>query len=230
MTTTNIEQKVETVTETVQKSEIANFSLKDNLYNGASVLNTEDEDELTNLSGYIESFLSNNKLDNFNQLDEMSKQERYKDLTDTWNKFTSKLRSSKFNLPLTYSEFELLSNKITKEIEYTKDTLPFALLINAEYLSKYKQVSFKNVENINTEITIDNLVKVIYLMDSVKVKGLSKSALTYYNIIRKFGEIHKVFNKYDIISKKLGESIQNFVTGIQTNDILEETQVTETKN
>lgn len=213
---TNTEANLEPVTETVKKSETSNFSLTNNLYADLAVLNVEDEDELTVLSGHIESFLENNKLESFNALEEMTKEERYKDLTETWSKFANKLRSSRFNLPLSYSEFELLHSKLTKEIEYTKDTLPFALVIESEYLSKYKQGDFKKspTQSLTTEITIDNLVKIIYLMESVKVKGLTKAALTYYNIIRKFGEIHKVFNKYDGISKNLSESIQKFVSGI----------------
>lgn len=209
------------VKNTAEQTEVK-FNLEDNLYNGIPVMNETDEKELTVFTGAIETFLAENKIGDYNVLPHEKKEELYKYLTTNWSDFTTKLRSTKFNLPLTLAEFEFLRVKITKEIEYSKDTLPFALVITEEYLMQYRSSDFKKSELIVTNITIDNLVKMIYLMDGVKVKGCNTpAASTYYSLLRKFGEIHKVFNKYDMISKSLGDSIQKFVSGIV--DVVEPT-------
>lgn len=191
------------------------FNLEDNLYNGTAIMNEADEQELATISGAIETFLAENKLEDYNKLPYEKKEELYAYLTGNWSNFTTKLRSTQFNLPLSLAEFEFLRLKITKEIEYSKDTLPFALVIAEEYFKKYHSSDFKKAEQTLTNITIDNLVKMIHLMDKVTVKGCNTAAATtYYFILRKFGEIHKVFNKYDMMSQNLSNSIQKFVSGI----------------
>jgi hypothetical protein len=61
-----------------------------------------------------------------------------------------------------------------------------------------------------TEITY-----IYHLISPHKVKGLSKNAYYFAQVLRRIGNISKIFNYYDTAGKNLSTEIQNWATAFE---------------
>jgi hypothetical protein len=77
-----------------------------------------------------------------------------------------------------------------------------------------------------TEITY-----IYHLIAKHKVKGLTKEAYLFSEVLKRIGAISKVFNYYDTCGKNLSTDIQNWVTtfeeGVSFENTVNETEITE---
>jgi hypothetical protein len=99
---------------------------------------------------------------------------------------------------------------------------------DAKYTNDTELVSFP-VDA--TEITY-----VYHLISQYKVKGLTKEAYMFSQVLKRIGSISKVFNYYDTSGKNLSTDIQNWVTSfeegvtVETKKKKKKEEVTETTN
>jgi len=86
-----------------------------------------------------------------------------------------------------------------------------------------KGVKFQNdSELINFPVNATEITYIYHLIANHKVKGLTKDAFTFSQVLIRIGDISKVFNYYDTASKNLSTEIQDWVTLFEDGVTLDE--------
>jgi hypothetical protein len=154
----------------------------------------------------------------------------YRDAQMLWSDFASSLKEAKYNFYLNRPQHKFLTNLILTKLEYDTNTVFFAIELT-EMLSGMKDAKYVNDTDIvpfavnTTEITY-----IYHLISKHKIQGLTRDAYTFAQILRKIGEISKIFNYYDAMGKSLSTEVQDWVAAFEdgvTRDIAVE-EVVET--
>ena len=96
-------------------------------------------------------------------------------------------------------------------------------------LASMKDTKFTD-DNQLTAFSVDatEITYIYHLISKHKVKGLSKDSYTFANILKRIGDISKVFNYYDTAAKNLTGEIQNWVAAFEEGVTIESTRELET--
>lgn len=176
---------------------------------------------INNLEGYMTGNSGKGK-------SESEKDELYKEAQEMWNEYRDTLTSAKFNLHLNRNQYNLLSDILVSKLEYDADTVFVAIELSSA-LASMKEHKFQDDKEVyDFKVNATELTYIYHLISKWKVKGLSKSAYTFAEILQRIGTVSKLFNYYDKWAKYLSEYIQNWVTSFEEGVVLEGQQVEET--
>lgn len=175
---------------------------------------------INNLEGYMAGNSGKGK-------SEEEKDELYKTAQDMWKEYRDTLTEAKFNLHLNRDQYQLLSDILISKLEYDADTVFVAIELSSA-LGKMKEHKFQDGNEIFPfKVNATELTYIYHLIAKWKVKGLSKSAYTFADILRRIATVSKLFNYYDQWAKYLSEFIQNWVTAFEEGVTLDTKQPTE---
>jgi hypothetical protein len=177
------------------------------------LLNIEDESNLDRKIGEVEDFIENNSGIG---LSEFEKDELYGKAQDIYVEFKNTLRDTKFNLHLNRPCYNLLTDLVLKKIEYDVNTVFIAIELTG-LMSKMSGSQYKN-DNEYKSFQVDptQLTYVYHLISGHKVKGLTKEAYTFSNLLIRISELSKIINYYDSFAKNLPEEIQKWALRMDT--------------
>ena len=176
---------------------------------------------INNLEGYMTGNSGKGK-------SESEKDELYKEAQEMWNEYRDTLTSAKFNLHLNRNQYNLLSDILVSKLEYDADTVFVAIELSSA-LASMKEHKFQDDKEVyDFKVNATELTYIYHLISKWKVKGLSKSAYTFAEILQRIGTVSKLFNYYDKWAKYLSEYVQNWVTSFEEGVVLEGHQVEET--
>lgn len=187
------------------------------------ILTSEFESKLDSKITEIEDFMKNNE---GKGKSEEEKDNLYKKAQILWREYSVALKDTKYNFYLNRTQYTFLTDLILKKIDYDVNTVFFAIELT-DLLGTMKGVKFSD-ENQLVGFPVDatEITYIYHLISTHKVKGLSKDAYTFAQVLKRIGEISKIFNYYDAAAKNLSTDIQNWVTCFDESVIMESSEET----
>lgn len=179
------------------------------------LLNFDREISLDSKLELVDSFMKNNTGAG---LSDTEKDDLYAKVQELLKDYQKTLRDVKFNFFLNRPQYNLLTDLLLKRMEYDVNTLFIAIeltkLLAGMSGSKYSNDTQLNLfETDPTEMTY-----IYHLIQTHKVKGLTKEAYVFSSLLIRIGEISKVINYYDAYAKSLMEDIQKWALSLDAAD------------
>jgi hypothetical protein len=165
----------------------------------------------TKISG-IESFMSNN---NGKGKSDSEKDELYKQSQILWRDYALNLKNTRYNFHLNRAQYKFLTDLILTKLEYDVNTVFFAIELT-DMLASMKKIEFSNDKDLVLfEVNATEITYIYHLISKHKVKGLTKDAYTFTQILQRIGNISKIFNYYDTAGKTLSTDIQDWISSLE---------------
>lgn len=188
------------------------------------ILDANQESILDNKIKDIEDYMKNNE--GKGKSDE-EKDELYKNAQELWRSYALSLKETKYDFFLNRPQYMFLTNLLLTKLEYDVNTVFLAIELT-NLLAGMKDVKFKDdKELINFPVNATEITYIYHLISTHKVKGLTKDAFTFSQVLIRIGDISKVFNYYDTAGKNLSTEIQEWVTLFEDGVTKEETVTAE---
>ena len=170
------------------------------------------ESSLENKIKSIEDFIEKN---DGKGKSEKEQDELYKNGQNLWREYTNGLRDTKYNFHLNRPQWKFLTDLILSKLEYDVNTVFFAIELT-DLLGSMKDTKYTNdTELISFKVNATEITYIYHLIAQHKIKGLTKDAYLFSQILVRIGSISKVFNYYDNYGKNLSTDIQNWVTSFE---------------
>jgi hypothetical protein len=196
--------KIET---NVVKPEIR-FSNNDLEYRILSVENESNLDGgISNIEKYIDQSGKGKSED--------EKDELYKNAQNLWQEYAESMKTVKYNFHLNRPQWKFLTDLILSKLEYDVNTVFFAIELTS-LLATLRDVKYANdTDMMSVDVTATEITYVYHLISKHKIKGLTKDAYMFSEILMTIGSISKVINYYDAVGKNLSNDIQNWVSSFE---------------
>lgn len=189
------------------------------------LISTENEVRLDSQINLIETYMKNNE---GKGKSEQEKDELYKNAQIMWKEYTDILRVAKYNFHLTRPQWKFLTDLLLTKLEYDVNTVFFAIELT-NLLASMKDTKFTDDSQLVAfEVDATEITYIYHLIAKHKVKGLTKDSYTFANILKRIGDISKVFNFYDTAAKNLSGEIQNWCATFEDGVSIEEERTVET--
>lgn len=188
------------------------------------ILDANQESILDNKIKDIEDYMKNNE---GKGKSEEEKDELYKNAQELWRSYALSLKETKYDFFLNRAQYMFLTNLLLTKLEYDVNTVFLAIELT-NLLAGMKDVKFKDDKVlINFPVNATEITYIYHLISTHKVKGLTKDAFTFSQVLIRIGDISKVFNYYDTAGKNLSTEIQEWVTLFEDGVTKEETVTAE---
>lgn len=186
------------------------------------LLSNEDELKMDHQLKEVEEYMKNNS---GKGKSEGEKDELYKNAQLMWKEYANILRNVKYSFFLNRTQWKFLTDLILTKLEYDVNTVFFAIELT-NLLASMKDTKFTDdTQLVAFQVDATEITYIYHLIAKHKVKGLTKDSYTFANILKKIGDISKVFNYYDTAAKNITGEIQNWVTAFEDGVLLEERTV-----
>ncbi len=191
-----------------------------NLLNSGAVLSEKDKnvlDEIVNKITIIyQTPISQDK-------DEREAQYNvYRELITSYGKT---LGETKYNLLLTKDEYLYLKTLVLKKIDYDRQNLFVGLLVRDNFFYKYDTEKNAGRTELYIEATleafpldINEITRISHLTGLHTIQGLDNKADVFANVIKKIGDISKIFDVYNSRGNELSEQGGNWLQGFEKFD------------
>ena len=189
------------------------------------LLSTESEVSLDSKIKAIEDLMLNNS---GKGKTEEEKDKLYSDAQILWKDYYVELVKTKYTFFLTRKQYQFLTETLRDKIEYDVNTLFFAIELTdmlGNWIKEQKYSNDKELKGFQADAT--EVTYIYHIISKHKVKGLSHSAYTFADVLRRIGDISKVIAYYDTASKNLSASIQDWVASFDPNVSIENKTTTE---
>jgi hypothetical protein len=152
---------------------------------------------------------------------ETEKDEIYKNSQQLWQDLALCLRDTKYNFHLNRAQWKFLTDLILVKLEYDVNTVFFAIELT-DMLGSMKDVKYSNDKDlIAFPVNATEITYIYHLISKHNVKGLSKDSYTFAQILKRIGNISKVFNYYDTTIKGLSTEIQDWISSLEDGVTIE---------
>lgn len=149
----------------------------------------------------------------------------YKESQAIWGELANTLRETKYNFHLNRNQWKFLTNLILSKLEYDVNTVFFAIELT-QLLGSMEGAKYSNdTELIAFPVNATEITYIYHLISNYKVKGLTKDSYLFAEVLRRIGDISKVFNYYDTTAKNLSNDILDWIATFGDSDeVVEETK------
>lgn len=176
------------------------------------IISNEVELTLDNKINLIESFMKNNSGKGKSELE---KDNLYLDAQNLHKEYSTSLRNVKYNFHLNRNQWNFLTNLILSKIEYDVNTVFFAIELT-DMLGALKEIKFTNgTDIIPFPVNATEVTYIYHLISPHKVKGLTKEAYMFAQVLKRIGNISKVLNYYNTTGENLFKDIKNWVVSFE---------------
>jgi len=190
------------------------FNLKETDYR---LINLEDEVKLDN---HIESLRNYMKTTNGWGKSEEQKDMDYAFVQTMWKSYRQDLQKITFNFYLNRAQYTLLTDILLKKLEYDVDNIFIAIDLS-DLLKTMSAAKYSSDEEIKFfRATATETTFVYHLLKNFKVKGLTKDAFTFAEIIRRIADISKIVSYYDSHAKSITEEIGTWALSLDGSNHL----------
>jgi len=182
------------------------------------IINQEFETSLDEKLNTIETFMKTNV--GKGKSDE-EKDEVYKQAQILWNDYITTLTNTKYNFHLNRSQYNFVTDLILTKIEYDVNTVFFGMEL-LDMLGVMRNTKYSNdKELVSFPVNATEITYIYHLISKQTVTGLSKKAFSFVEVLKRIGNISKVFNYYDTYGKNLSTDIQNWVLSFEEGVTIE---------
>ena len=145
------------------------------------------------------------------------KDELYLQGQNLWKELSQSLKDAKYNFHLDRPQHKFLTDLVLSKLEYDVNTVFFAIELK-ELFDFMKDSKYKNDTELQSySVTATEITYIYHLISKYNVKGLSKEAYLFAEVLMKIGNISKIFNYYETQSKNLATEIQDWVLTFDDN-------------
>ena len=182
------------------------------------IITSEFESPLDSKLQGVEDFMKEN---NGKGKSETEKDEIYKKSQQLWQELALCLRDTKYNFHLNRAQWKFLTDLILVKLEYDVNTVFFAIELT-DMLGYMKDVKYSNDKDlIAFPVNATEITYIYHLISKHNVKGLTKDSYTFAQILKRIGNISKVFNYYDTTIKGLSTEIQDWISSLEDGVTIE---------
>lgn len=187
------------------------------------ILDSNWESELDGKIIEIENYIKNN--DGKGKSEE-EKDELYKNAQLLWKSYASVLTETKYNFFLNRKQYKFLTDLILQKMEYDVNTVFFAIELTNLLGEMKNNSNYSNDEDlIAFPVDATEITYIYHLISKHKVKGLTNNSYLFAQVLRRIGDISKVFNYYDTAGKNLSTAIQDWVVTFDEGVTTDKSQV-----
>ena len=177
-----------------------------------SLIASESENALDAKLQEIENYINTN--DGKDKSDE-EKDALYLYAQKIWQEYSDLLQETKYNFNLNRSQFKFLKNLLVTKMQYDVNTVFIALELE-ELLNNSDSFKYVNDYQLNSiQANATEITYIYHLIATHKVTGITKDARTFAEILRKIGDVSKVFNFYETSGKNLASDVQDWVAAFE---------------
>jgi hypothetical protein len=167
------------------------------------LIDTDVEKSLDDKVEGINKFFIDNPSKDILEFTEPEKDEIYKKAQNLLNEYKDELTECSLNFHLNRPQYRFLTDLLLKRMEYDVNQVFIAIELT-NLLGTMKEASYKNdTDLINFTITPTNVTYVYHLISTYKVKGLTKEAYSFSQVLLKIGELSRLISYYDSTAKNL---------------------------
>lgn len=190
------------------------------------IISTEEESKLDSKITDIENYMKNNS---GKGKTEQEKDELYKNAQNLWHGYSASLKDAKYNFYLNRPQYKFLTDLILSKMEYDVNTVFFAIELT-DMMANMKGAKYTDDQSlISFTVNATEITYIYHLISKHKVKGLSKEAYLFSQILYRIGGISKMINYYDAAHKNLSTDIQNWVLTFEDGVEVESTPAKKSK-
>ena len=183
-----------------------------------SLIASESENALDAKLQEIENYINTN--DGKDKSDE-EKDALYLYAQKIWQEYSDLLQETKYNFNLNRSQFKFLKNLLVTKMQYDVNTVFIALELE-ELLNNSDSFKYVNDYQLNSiQANATEITYIYHLIATHKVTGITKDARTFAEILRKIGDVSKVFNFYETSGKNLASDVQDWVAAFEDGVVRE---------
>lgn len=187
-----------------------------NSRNDVVTIKQEDVDKADDLLSKIESFLITNK--EASKKDDIMKTKLYGELKEYWKELSEHVNNIGFIFNISLDEYKILKKYIYQTCEYDHQTVFMGVQLKGDFFKRAEN-HIKNKEDILVTCNETVLIHHLFENGNFSVKGLSDKAYGYRNIMTAIGNVNKYFNELDIASKQAGDEINDWASGLDTEEV-----------
>ena len=170
------------------------------------------ENELDSKIKTIEGYITDNS---GKGLSDEEKDQLYKSAQELWKEYANSLKDAKYNFHLNRLQWKFLTDLVLSKLEYDVNSVFFAIELT-ELLGSMKEAKYTNdTDLIAFPVNATEITYIYHLIAKHKVKGLTKDAYLFSEVLKRIGSISKVFNYYDNYGKELSNDIQNWISSFE---------------
>lgn len=178
------------------------------------IIDPFEENNLDNRAKDVENFMINNS---GKGKSEEEKDDLYEQSQHLWKIFVNSLKEAKYNFFLNRTQHRFLTDLILTKMEYDVNTVFFAIELTS-MLGGMKEAKYTNDSDlISFSVNATEITYIYHLISKHRVKGLTKDAYTFSQILYRIGSISKIINYYETLSKSLSSDIQDWVLTFDDN-------------
>ncbi len=187
-----------------------------NLMKSGAIITEYDKASLEELIANIETMYNTPVSEVAQERD--AQYSKYRELITSYGKTLGEI---KYNLLLSRDEYMFLKNLIINKISYDRQNLFVGLLVRDNFFYKYD--TEKNVAKTSLfvgesiveafPLDINEITRISHLTGLHEIQGLDKKADIYANIVKKIGDISKIFEIFNSRGQELSEKGGNWLQG-----------------
>ncbi len=173
------------------------------------LISVESEVNLDTKIAKVEDYMNNNSA---RGKENAQKDAAYGGAQTLHKEYLHEFLDAKYNFWLNRIQYQFLTDLILTKLEYDVNTVFIAIELTNLMASMKKNGKYTNdTDVICFEISATELTYVYHLLAKHTVKGLTRSAYTYVEILSRIGELSKIFNYYETTNKNMVSDITDWV-------------------
>jgi len=154
------------------------------------------------------------------------KNDLYRDAQVLWKEYADAMKTAKYNFHLNRPQWKFLTDLLLSKLEYDVNTVFFAIELVDLLGSMRETGKYANDKDLNEfPVNATEITYIYHLISNYKIKGLTKDAFLFSEVLVKIGNISKLFNYYDAVGKNLSTEIQDWVAAFEEGVTRETTTV-----
>ena len=186
------------------------------------VISPDSESTLDSKINAIENFIEQ---DGKGKTDE-EKDSLYRDAQVLWKEYADAMKTAKYNFHLNRSQWKFLTDLLLSKLEYDVNTVFFAIELVDLLGSMRETGKYTNDQDLNEfKVNATEITYIYHLISSHKIKGLTRDAFLFSEVLVKIGNISKLFNYYDAFGKSLSSDIQDWVSTFEEGVTMESSTI-----
>ncbi len=141
-------------------------------------------------------------------MDENQKDKIYGIAQYLFSIFQKDLNDMSFSFEIDKDEWKFLYNLYRNKLEYDQNKIFQLKDVYDKYLKNVEETA-KTLKNVSlpTIISVNVLIMLYHLISEYKVKGMGDEYYAFRNILTKIGERIRLFNAYNVWSKRLNDEV-----------------------
>jgi len=182
------------------------------------ILNEEDRNSLDTILNDVDKLISTEIPKDITEHNKNTLFEKCKEYMLTYGRTFSGV---KYTFGLSEAEYKLIKKIICQELEYDRQDLFIALVVKENFFDAIEKSEDWHKEKFKTEDNIDffyvdihEITRISHLIGQYKIKGLNKVSSNYAEVVRKIGDISKIYEYYNNLGNHMRQKCDNWIKGL----------------